>query len=293
MTAVSLRSLLSEPEILVMPGAYDALTARLAERAGFRAIYLTGSGVSYSSLAKPDLGYTGLSDMISAAWRITGAVSVPVLADGDTGYGNALNVVNTVREYERAGLAGIQLEDQSYPKRCGHYLGRQLIEATEMANKIKAACDARRDGRFVIVARTDARTGFGLQPAIERALMYEEAGADVVFVESLESIDEMRSVNTALSTPTMANMVEGGRTPLLSAAELQELGYRLVIFPNAISRTMAFAVTEMLDVLKRDGTTRGCLDRMLDFEAICELVGLPQALALEQRYAPAMPGQPK
>jgi 2,3-dimethylmalate lyase len=271
--------------ISVLPGAYDALTASLVERAGFGAVYLTGSGVSYSRLARPDLSFVGLAEMTEHARLLAAAVSIPILADPDTGYGNAMNVVHTVRSFERAGVAGIQLEDQVFPKRCGHYDGRQLIPIDEMIAKIRAARDARHDETLVIVARTDARTSFGLDEALRRAHAYQTAGADVIFVESLESTAEMRSVTSSLDVPAMANMVEGGRSPLLSAAELHDLGYRMVIFPNAIARTVAFATRELLHVLRATGTTREHLDRMLDFASLSDLVGLPEWLAVERAYA--------
>lgn len=286
-----LRQLLSRDRVLVAPGAYDALTATLIERAGFEAVYLTGSGVSYSSLAKADVGFIGLGEMVEHARWLTGAVSIPVVADGDTGYGNAVNVYHTVREYERAGVAAIQIEDQTFPKKCGHYLGRQLVSIEEMVGKIRAACDARVDSSFVVIARTDARTTHGLEEAVRRARAFEDAGADMVFVESLESAGEMRAVTSSLSVPAMANMVEGGRSPLLSAEELQALGYRFVIFPNAVARTVTFAAAEMLSVLMAEGTTRNYLHRMLSFTQISELVGAPEARALEEKYrAPGYSG---
>lgn len=280
-----LRQLLERDSILVAPGAYDALTATLVQRAAFEAVYLTGSGVSYSSLARADVGFIGLGEMLEHARWLTAAVSIPVIADGDTGYGNAVNVFHTVREYERAGVAAIQLEDQTFPKKCGHYLGRQVVSVEEMAGKIRAACDARVDPSFVVIARTDARTVHGLGETLRRVRAYEDAGADIVFAESLESAEEMRAVTGSVSVPTMANMVEGGRSPLLSAEELQALGYKFVIFPNAVTRTVAFAAAEMLDVLKAEGTTRNHLHRMLSFSQISQLVGASEAKSLEGRYS--------
>jgi carboxyvinyl-carboxyphosphonate phosphorylmutase len=270
--------------ILVLPGAYDGLSATLVERAGFEAIYLTGSGVSYARLAQPDLSFVGLAEMTEHARLLAAAVSIPILADADTGYGNAMNVWHTVRALEQAGVAGIQLEDQVFPKRCGHYEGRELITVEEMVAKIRAAREARLDQELVVVARTDARTSLGLDEAIRRARRYQRAGADVLFVESLESATEMRAVTAALEAPTMANMVEGGRSPLLSAGELLELGYRLVIFPNAIARASSFAIQELLHVLRTTGSSRDYLDRMLDFSSLSELVHLPEWLAREREY---------
>ena len=218
-----LRELVDAKEILVLPGAYDALSARLAEAAGFPCVYMTGYGQSASKLGAPDVGLMTMSEMVERAKDMCAAVSVPVICDGDTGFGNVVNLVRTVREYERAGVAAIQLEDQTTPKKCGHMLGRQVVDAEEMVNKIRAAAAARQDPDFLIIARTDARTNHGVEEAIRRARLYEQAGADIIFVESLESVEEMRMVNEAIAKPTIANMVETGRTPLLTAAQLQDL----------------------------------------------------------------------
>lgn len=282
--AAVLRHALTRPGILVAPGAYDALTARLIEEAGFAAVYLTGSGVAYTSLAAPDLGLVSGADMVRKVWEIAGAVGLPVIADGDTGYGNALNVRRTVREYERAGAAAIQLEDQVFPKKCGHYDNKVVITAGEMAAKIKAACDARVDSDFVIVARTDARDPLGLEEALRRANLYAQAGADVVFVEAPRSVEEMRQITAAVDRPCLANMVEGGKTPLLSAAELQQIGYRLVIFPNSLTRAVVRIAREVLTAIRRDGTTAAIRDRMVDFHELQRTVGLEHALELEARY---------
>lgn len=220
-----LRELVDAKEILVLPGAYDALSARLAEAAGFPCVYMTGYGQSASKLGAPDVGLMTMSEMVERAKDMCAAVSVPVICDGDTGFGNVVNLVRTVREYERAGAAAIQLEDQTTPKKCGHMLGRQVVDAEEMVNKIRAAAAARQDPDFLIIARTDARTNHGVEEAIRRARLYEQAGADIIFVESLESVEEMRMVNETIAKPTIANMVETGRTPLLTAAQLQEIGY--------------------------------------------------------------------
>ncbi len=282
--AAVLRHALTRPGILVAPGAYDALTARLIEEAGFAAVYLTGSGVAYTSLAAPDLGLVSGADMIRKVWELAGAVGLPIIADGDTGYGNALNVRHTVREYERAGAAAIQLEDQVFPKKCGHYDEKVVIAAGEMAGKIKAACDARIDSDFVIVARTDARDPLGLEEALRRANLYAEAGADVIFVEAPRSVEEMRQITAAVGRPCLANMVEGGKTPLLSAGELEQIGYRLVIFPNSLTRAVVRIAREVLTAIRRDGTTAGIRDRMVDFHELQRTVGLDHALELVARY---------
>lgn len=279
-----LRELLTKEGIIVAPGAADALVAKIIEKAGFQALYLTGAGVSFTTLGLPDLGLLTMTEMVGRAENICNAVEIPVIADADNGYGNALNVVRAVRAYERAGAAAIQLEDQAFPKRCGHLADKQLISRQEMVGKIKAALDARTDDDFVVIVRTDARAVNGLADALERAKAYEEAGADVIFVEAPETLEEMRRITSVVGVPTMANMVEGGRTPLLSARELEQIGYKIVIFPNAALRVIAKTVTEMMQVLYVTGTTRSLLDRMLTFEEINELVGIKEMRELEERY---------
>lgn len=284
MTA-SLRALLDRGPIVVLPGAYDALTARLAERAGFEAVYLSGAGVSYTHLAQPDLGLVTLDEMLRRAEAITSAVSVPVLADGDTGFGNAINVRRTVRAYERAGLAGIQLEDQTSPKRCGHLDGKELVSAEEMSGKIRAAVDARASTDFVIVARTDALATGGLEEALRRLRLYADAGADVLFADGITSLEHLAAIPPALRLPTMANMVEGGKTPLLSVAELEKLGYRLVIYPNSLVRLFARQGAELLTALRASGTTDGKRDEMLSFDELNELLDTAAILEDGRRYS--------
>ena len=213
-----LRELVEAEEILILPGAYDALSAKLVQAAGFRAVYLTGYGQSASKLGEPDVGLMCMSEMAERTRDIAMAVDIPVACDADTGFGSPVNVIRTVREYERAGAAAIQLEDQTMPKKCGHMLGRQVVPAEEMAEKIRAAAAARGDPDFLIIARTDARTEHGIDEAIRRGRLYEEAGADIIFIESLETVDEMKRVNREIRKPTIANMVEGGRTPFLPAS---------------------------------------------------------------------------
>ena len=228
---IRLRKLLSRKEILVVPGVHDGLTARIVEIEGFNALYMTGYGTSASMLGKPDVGLLTLTEMAARASRLVDAVDIPVIADADTGYGNAVNVTRTVREYEKAGVACLQLEDQVAPKKCGHMLGREIISIEEMTGKIKAACDARQDDELLIMARTDARTSFGIKEAIERGKAYEEAGADIIFIESPETEEEMKQITSSFSVPVLANMVEHGRTPFLPVSALEEIGYDLVIFP--------------------------------------------------------------
>ncbi|MGQ0548563.1 MAG: isocitrate lyase/PEP mutase family protein [Armatimonadota bacterium] len=279
-----LRGRLSESRILVAPGAPDALTARIIERTGFEAVYFTGAGFSYTHLGAPDLGLVSMTEI---TWRLAAVVEstpLPVIADADTGYGNALNITRTVREFERAGAAAIQLEDQVTPKRCGHLSGKEVIGAGEMIGKIKAAVDSRTDAELLIIARTDARATRGLTDAMERALRYREAGADVLFVEAPTSRDELAAIPARLPPPVMANMVEGGTTPLCSAAELHEMGYRIVIFPGAAVRMAAAAITRMMAALKQQGTTRGMLEDMMSFGELNDLLGLPTYRQREERY---------
>ena len=277
-----LRELVEAKEILVLPGAYDALSARLAEAAGFPCVYMTGYGQSASKLGQPDVGLMTMSEMAERAADMVMAVNVPVICDADTGFGNNVNVVRTIREYERAGVAAIQLEDQTMPKKCGHMLGRDVIDAQEMVMKIKAAIAARTDPDFLIIARTDSRTRCGIDEAIRRGRLYAEAGADVVFVESVESVEEMRRVNGEIPARTIANMVETGRTPLLTAAQLQEIGYDMVVFPVSTLFVAAKAVYDMLVDLRANGTTRNYLDKMMSFSQFNDFIGLPLVRELEE-----------
>jgi 2,3-dimethylmalate lyase len=271
-------------QITVAPGAYDALTARMIEVSGFEAVYMTGAGVSYSSLAQPDIGLLTGTEMATRAAQIARAVDLPVIADGDTGYGNAINVIRTVQEYERAGVAAIQLEDQEMPKKCGHLANKNLISPAEMVGKIEAAVYARRDPDFGIVARTDAIGVNGLEDALKRAQAYAGAGADVIFVEAPRSREEMKAINQAVTKPTLANMVEKGQTPLMPAPELQELGFRIVIFPGAIVRFLVKNGLDFLASLKNAGSTNPMLDSMFGFEELNNLLGMPKIKELEQRF---------
>lgn len=281
------RLLMRTGKITVAPGAFDALTARLIEVSGFEAVYMTGAGVSYTSLARPDVGLLSLTEMATRAAQIASATSLPVIADGDTGYGNALNVIRTIQEYERAGVAAIQLEDQVSPKKCGHLAGKELISQAEMVGKIEAALYARRNPDFVLIARTDAIAVEGLEAALQRARAYADAGADVIFVEAPRSIEDMQAINKAIDKPTLANMVEKGRTPLLNSLELAALGYRLVIFPGALTRLFARAGLDFLGKLRQDGTTATQLDRMLGFDELNSLLGLAEVQELDQRFGVA------
>ncbi len=279
-----LKRLLLDKEILVAPGAHDVLTAKVIERAGFKAVYMTGYGQAASSLGKPDVGLLTLTEMVDRAAKFVSAVKVPVIADADTGFGNALGVMRTVELYEKAGVAAIQLEDQVAPKRCGHMLGREVVPMEEMIGKIQAAREARVDEDFLIIARTDARTDYGFDEAMKRCEAYVEAGADIIFLESLESVEEMKKLNETLKVPTLANMVEGGRTPLCSNQELEALGYNLVIWPTASTYVTAFMMTGLMAELKNTGTTEGWMDRMINFQDFNTLIGLDEYNALGKKF---------
>lgn len=279
-----LRELLRGPSIVQAPGVADALWATLVQQAGFPAVYLTGAALSYSRLARPDLGLLTATEMADQAARLADAVELPLIVDMDTGYGNFLNVMRTVRAYERAGVAAFHIEDQVLPKRCGHLAGKELVPVEEMVGKIRAALDARTDPDLVVIARTDARSVEGFEAALERAHRYAEAGADVLFLESPTSDDELRRTAAELPRPTLANMVEGGRTPLHSAAELEAMGFRVVIWPNALIRFLTRQAAEFLADLRRAGSTDPYRPRMYDFPALNALLGLDHIRALEERY---------
>jgi 2-methylisocitrate lyase-like PEP mutase family enzyme len=283
---VSLRERLAKQGIVVAPGVFDAFSALLAERAGFEALYLSGASIAYTRLGRPDIGLVTLSEVADTLEKICERVALPVMVDADTGFGNALNVLRTVRMLERAGAAAIQLEDQAMPKRCGHLAGKTLVGAAEMCGKIRAALDARRSAETLVIARTDAVAVEGFEPALERAEAYREAGADVLFIEALRSIEDMRAATARFAgrTPLLANMVEGGKTPLLVAPELEKLGFSIVIFPGGLVRALARAGTDYFENLKRTGSTAAFAGRMLDFEQLNALIGTPQMLELGKRY---------
>jgi carboxyvinyl-carboxyphosphonate phosphorylmutase len=249
-----LRKMLEAPGIVVAPGAYDGFSARLIEAAGFRCVYMTGAGTAASHIGQPDLGLATMTEMATNAGHIAACVALPVIADADTGYGNALNVVRTVREYERAGVAGCHLEDQVAPKKCGHIAGKQVIPAREFAQKIRAASEYRTDPDFVIIARTDARAVTGLDDAIERGNLYREAGADVIFVEAPQSEDEIHRVAREVKAPLLMNQVPGGRTPMMKAAELEGMGFKIVIHPAVCMEAAIPAMEAALQRLKATGT---------------------------------------
>jgi 2-methylisocitrate lyase-like PEP mutase family enzyme len=279
-----LRQLIEQEALLVAPGAYDPYLARCVQIAGFDAVYMTGAGVSHSTLGMPDLGLLTFSEMVERAARIADAVEIPLFADADTGYGNALNVMRTVRAYERAGVAGLHLEDQESPKQCGHFDDKRVIPLPEMLGKLQAALDARVDPDFLVIARTDARTAVGLEEAIERGQAFAEVGVDMVFVESPRSEAELERIGKAISKPLLANMVEFGLTPILPAERLQALGYAAAIYPGALGRFIGKQALDFLTRFRAEGTTLSQLDRMFTFAEQNEIVGLPHYKALARKY---------
>ena len=279
-----LRARLVAPAPLLCPGIYDALSAALVEQAGFEAAYLSGASIAYTRLGAPDIGLVSLAEVADVPTCIKERVRLPVVVDADTGFGNALNVQRTVRLLERAGAAAIQLEDQGFPKRCGHLRGKTLVPVAEMVGKIRAAVDAREHA--LVVARTDAIAVEGFEPALERAERYLEAGADVLFVEAPEDRGQVQAIagRFAARVPLLANMVEGGRTPVASAEELGAIGFRLVIFPGGTVRALTRGLQEYFAVLRRDGTTARFRDRMHDFDGLNRVIGTPEVLERAKRY---------
>lgn len=280
-----MRELLSTKKMVVAPGAHDAMTAKVIGRLGFDAVYMTGYGQSASHLGQPDVGLLTMTEMVARANAIVEAAGVPVIADADTGFGNAVNVMRTVREYEKAGVAVIQLEDQVMPKKCGHMVGREIVSKEEMVGKIKAAVDTRVNPDFMIMARTDARTTKGIEEALERGLAYKEAGADIIFIESPEGEEEMKRINETIPGYTLANMVEGGRTPLLKNAALEALGYNITIYPTASIYVATKAMVDLWTALKNDDTTAGVMDTMVTFSEFNDLMGLEKIREVEHNYA--------
>jgi 2-methylisocitrate lyase-like PEP mutase family enzyme len=275
---------LKQKRLLLAPGIYDGLTALLAEQAGFEALYLSGASIAYSRLGRSDVGLVTASEVADCLGNICERVALPVIVDADTGFGNALNVIRTVKMFERAGASLIQLEDQLAPKRCGHLDGKSLVSGAEMAGKIRAALDTRTSA--LIMARTDAVAVEGLEPALDRAEKYLEAGADVLFIEALRSVEDMKKATARFASrvPLLANMVEGGKTPVLSAAELEAIGYRIAIFPGGTVRSIAFSVVEYFSVLKKEGSTASVRNRMLDFDGLNRTIGTPELLKLGKKY---------
>jgi 2-methylisocitrate lyase-like PEP mutase family enzyme len=282
----TLKIRLNRKPILLAPGVYDALTALLATQAGHEVIYLSGAAIAYTRLGRPDIGLVTMSEVADTIALIRDRVETPLIVDADNGYGNALNMQRTVRLFERAGASALQIEDQSYPKRCGHLAEKRLISATEMAGKIKAAVDARRSHETLIIARTDAVAVESLDAALDRAALYAEAGADALFVEAPGSHGELQQIVARLGSrlPLMANMIEGGKTPLVSATELEAMGFSLVIFPGGIVRAIAPVAQGFYAALKREGSTASVRNQMHDFDDLNELIGTFDMLAQGKGY---------
>ncbi|WP_447972981.1 isocitrate lyase/PEP mutase family protein [Nitrospira sp. Kam-Ns4a] len=276
--------ILERERTLIFPGVYDALGAKLVEQAGFPLTFISGYSVAATQLGLPDFGYFTQTEMVAVAKRVCGAVRIPVIIDADTGYGNALNVIRTVNELIDAGAAGLFLEDQVWPKRCGHMKGKRVIPVEEQVQKIRAAVDARRDRDFFLVARTDARQVNGLEDAIARCRRYKDAGADALFVEAPRSADELAAVAKALPPPLVANMLEGGVTPLLTKEELAALGFQLIVCPLTALYASAKAMRDLFALIKTAGTTREALDRLLPFQQFHRIIDLDAHYALDERY---------
>ncbi len=275
---------LTEKGQLIMPGVFDALSAKIAARAGFEVIFITGYSLSATLLGEPDFGLLTQTEVVNAAQRICSVVDTPVIVDADTGYGNAINVIRTVQDLIRAGAAGMFLEDQVWPKRCGHMKGKQVIPIDEQLKKLRAAIEARSDHDFYIVARTDSRQALGLTEAITRGIAFKQAGADAVFVEAPESKEEMKEIARHVPGPLVANMLERGVTPLMGPQELHELGFDLIVWPLAPLYSVAKSLTEVYSTLRGDGSTTKILDRLMPFDEFNEIVGLKEKYSLDEKY---------
>lgn len=284
MSRKALATKIRSKQLIIAPGVYDLISAKMADRMGFDALYVTGYGLVASYLGLPDAGLATYTDMLDRVGRICEMTQTPVIADADTGYGGLLNVAHTVKGYERAGVAAIQIEDQQFPKKCGHTPNRPVISKDDMVKKIKVACDARIDPDFLIIARTDARTGLGLQEAIDRAAAYGEAGADILFVEAPESVQEMSKICQSLDKPLLANMVTGGKTPVLPGDELKALGYTIAIHPAAGFLSCAAGLDKAYTDLQKHGTVTEDTP-MYVFSEFTNMIGFPEIWAFEKRYA--------
>ena len=273
-------------ETLLAPGIYDALSGLIAEQSGARAVYLSGASIAYTRFGRSDVGLLSVSEVHDTLAAVTDRIKIPVIVDADTGFGNALNVQRTIRNFERAGAAAIQIEDQSFPKRCGHLDGKVLIKTDEMVGKVKAAVDARKTSDTLIIARTDARAVEGLQEAIDRAHTYEEAGADILFIEAPRSVDELKVIRKSfhLNTPLLANMVEGGKTPVKTADDLKSLGFNIVIFPGGAVRAATFQLQEYYAGLLENGSNAEFSKRMHDFDSLNAVIGTPELLSIGKKY---------
>ncbi len=285
---------LASGETVVAPGVHDAMTALVAEQAGFKAVYLSGAAVAYNRLGRSDIGLCTFTEMVDTLNCISDRVSTPIIVDADTGFGGPMNVQRTVRGLERAGAAMIQLEDQSFPKRCGHLLGKVIVPVGEMCGKLKAALDARTDASTLIMARTDSVTVEGLDAALERAERYLECGVDALFVETLQTREHLEIAGKRFGqrVPLLANMVEGGRAPLLGADELSTMGYRIVIYPGGTSRYLVHAMQTYFKTLYREGTTESMLGSMLGFQPLNDVIGTPELLRIAEQYDPQAASKP-
>ena len=279
-----IRQALAQHGQLIMPGVYDALSAKIAARAGFEVMFITGYSLSATLLGEPDFGLLTQTEVVSAAQRICSVVDTPVIVDADTGYGNAINVMRTVQDLIRAGAGGMFLEDQVWPKRCGHMKGKQVIPLDEQLKKIDAAVEAKGDNDFFIVARTDSRQALGLDEAIKRGVAFKQAGADAVFIEAPESKEEMKEISRQVRGPLVANMLERGVTPLMGPKELKELGFDLIVWPLAPLYSVAKSLTDVYTTLRRDGSTLAILDKLMPFDEFNDIVGLNEKYALDAKY---------
>ena len=273
-------------ETLLAPGIYDALSGLIAEQSGAQAVYLSGASIAYTRFGRSDVGLVSVSEVHDTLAAVTDRIKIPIIVDADTGFGNALNVQRTIRNFERAGAAAIQIEDQSFPKRCGHLDGKVLIKTDEMVGKVKAAVDARKTSDTLIIARTDARAVEGLQEAIDRAHTYEEAGADILFIEAPRSVDELKIIRKSfhLNTPLLANMVEGGKTPVKTADDLKSLGFNIVIFPGGAVRAATFQLQEYYAGLLENGSNAEFSKQMHDFDSLNAVIGTPELLSIGKKY---------
>jgi carboxyvinyl-carboxyphosphonate phosphorylmutase len=285
-SAKKLREILGREEAVLVPGAYDAFSAKILKQAGFEVIYMTGSGVTASVIGMPDVGLLTMSEMVNQARNIVNATDLPVICDADTGYGNALNVIRTVREYERAGVAGIHMEDQVAPKKCGHFEGKQVITAEEMVKKLEAALYAREDENFLLIARTDARSIMGLDEALRRAHLYAGAGADMIFLESPQTVEELETIAKELrEVPLLVNMVEGGKTPVLPFEELEKMGFKIVLYPTSGIRAVAKTLQRISTHLFEHKNPKGVEERLISFEGKNQITGLTEIVALENKFS--------
>tara|TARA_B110000116_G_scaffold32273_1_gene24526 strand:- start:1128 stop:2003 length:876 start_codon:yes stop_codon:yes gene_type:complete len=284
-TTTKFRQLLNQPGIIQAPGAYDCLTAKLIQQAGFPAVYMTGAGTSVAQLGYPDLGLATMTDMIANAGSIADILDVPLIADADTGYGGILNVRRTIRQYERAGVAAVHIEDQEMPKRCGHLDDKKVVSTQDMVQKIRAAVDARTDDDFTIIVRTDSIAVTGWEDAMHRCEQYMKAGADALFVEALRTPEEVEQVAKNLDIPLLYNFVESGKSPLLSAADLEKFGFKIVIYPASALLSVTHIVEQVMAQLKETGTTAHLMDKMVTLEACFEAVGLSSMLAEDAQFA--------